>query len=273
MTSPYDVVRLDLSAVTDWSTLAQAMVLHTARVLDRRDSRLVLVGASEAAAAEPVARRLRTDRQRGLSQTPRRSPRPAVVPAWGHGLAHGRARGTPGGAAAAGDVSGRWRARRCRGARRGRHRQDPPGDRVRRRAQSRRGVCAARPLHGGRQQGRTTRPVAGCGPQPASSAGCRTVRTGRRRPSRRRTPPASRALRITAGGRDRGPQRRAGAGGDRRAAAAKPLPTSPWCWSWRTCTGPTSRVAMCSTTWSAACGTRGSRWCSRSAPTTRRTTT
>ena len=46
MTSPYDVVRLDLSAVTDWSTLAQAMVLHTARVLDRRDSRLVLVGAT-----------------------------------------------------------------------------------------------------------------------------------------------------------------------------------------------------------------------------------
>jgi len=47
MTSPHDVVRLDLSAVSDWSTLAQAMVLHTARVLDRRGARLVLVGASE----------------------------------------------------------------------------------------------------------------------------------------------------------------------------------------------------------------------------------
>ena len=46
MTSPYDEVRLDLSAVTDWSTLAQAMVLHTARVLDRRGSSLVLVGAT-----------------------------------------------------------------------------------------------------------------------------------------------------------------------------------------------------------------------------------
>ena len=46
MTAPYDVVRLDLSTVSDWSTLAQAMVLHTARVLDRRDSRLVLIGAS-----------------------------------------------------------------------------------------------------------------------------------------------------------------------------------------------------------------------------------
>jgi anti-anti-sigma regulatory factor len=47
MTSPHDVVRLDLSAVSDWSTLAQAMVLHSARVLDRRGARLVLVGASE----------------------------------------------------------------------------------------------------------------------------------------------------------------------------------------------------------------------------------
>ena len=46
MTSPSDEVRLDLSAVTDWSTLAQAMVLHTARVLDRRGSSLVLVGAT-----------------------------------------------------------------------------------------------------------------------------------------------------------------------------------------------------------------------------------
>ena len=46
MTSPHDVVRLDVSAVSDWSALAQAMVLHTARVLDRRGARLVLVGAS-----------------------------------------------------------------------------------------------------------------------------------------------------------------------------------------------------------------------------------
>ena len=46
MTSPHPVVRLDLSLVDDWSTLAQAMVLHTARVLDRRGARLVLVGAS-----------------------------------------------------------------------------------------------------------------------------------------------------------------------------------------------------------------------------------
>ena len=32
--------------MNEWSTLAQAMVLHTARVLERRDARLVLVGAS-----------------------------------------------------------------------------------------------------------------------------------------------------------------------------------------------------------------------------------
>jgi len=47
MASPHAVVRLDVSLVQDWSTLAQAMVLHAARALDRRDARLVLVGASE----------------------------------------------------------------------------------------------------------------------------------------------------------------------------------------------------------------------------------
>jgi anti-anti-sigma regulatory factor len=47
MSAPHHVVRLDLSAVSDWSTLAQAMVLHTARVLRLRGSLLVLVAASE----------------------------------------------------------------------------------------------------------------------------------------------------------------------------------------------------------------------------------
>ena len=46
MASPHPVVHLDLSLVDEWSTLAQAMVLHSARVLERRDARLVLVGAS-----------------------------------------------------------------------------------------------------------------------------------------------------------------------------------------------------------------------------------
>ena len=46
MASPHPVVHLDLSRVNEWSTLAQAMVLHSARVLERRDARLVLVGAS-----------------------------------------------------------------------------------------------------------------------------------------------------------------------------------------------------------------------------------
>ncbi len=45
MAAPQRVVRLDVSAVDDWSTLAQAMVLHTARALELRDARLVLVGA------------------------------------------------------------------------------------------------------------------------------------------------------------------------------------------------------------------------------------
>jgi hypothetical protein len=48
MSSPHALVRLDVSGVDDWSALAQAMVLHTARIVDRRGSRLVLRGASRA---------------------------------------------------------------------------------------------------------------------------------------------------------------------------------------------------------------------------------
>lgn len=47
MAAPRAVVRLDVSRVDDWSTLAQAMVLHSSRVLERRGARLVLVGASD----------------------------------------------------------------------------------------------------------------------------------------------------------------------------------------------------------------------------------
>ena len=47
MASPGPVVRIDLSRVDEWSTLAQAMLLHTARVLERRGACLLLVGASE----------------------------------------------------------------------------------------------------------------------------------------------------------------------------------------------------------------------------------